>query len=70
MNINEVRKIAKTMGINSAKKKKADLVREIQQAEQNIACFGTDRFHDCGELDCLWRTDCDPATGKPKKKAR
>ena len=58
MKMNEIRKIAKKMGINSFGKKKVDLIRLIQEKEGNIPCFATDRVKYCNELNCLWREDC------------
>lgn len=43
MTYNEVRKMASGMGINTYRMKKADLVRDIQQAESNIECYSTER---------------------------
>ena len=42
MKINEIRGKAKALGIKvMATTKKADLIREIQRAEENFDCFGT-----------------------------
>jgi hypothetical protein len=38
--------------------KKAELVRAVQQAENNVECFETGTANNCGENDCLWREDC------------
>lgn len=58
MKIQEVQAIAKSMGINTFRMKKADMVRAIQRAENNMDCFYTSRVEYCGELLCLWRNDC------------
>ena len=58
MRMSEIHKIAKKMGIKSFGKKKVDLIREIQEKEGNIPCFGTDRVKNCNEINCLWRDDC------------
>jgi len=58
MNFNEIRKMARGMGINTYRMKKTDLVQEIQQAESNIECYGTERVDYCNEHECLWRNDC------------
>jgi hypothetical protein len=58
MKIQEIQKIAKNMGINTFRMKKADIVRAIQRAENNMDCFYTYRVEYCGELLCLWREDC------------
>ncbi|MFO7985044.1 MAG: Rho termination factor N-terminal domain-containing protein [Desulfatiglandaceae bacterium] len=58
MKLNDVRKMAKGLDINTYRMKKADMIRSIQYAEHNIPCFGTERMADCREDSCLWRTDC------------
>ena len=58
MSINEVRKKAKGMGINTYRLKKSDIIHSIQRVENNIECFGTQRVDYCCEHDCLWRNDC------------
>ena len=57
MKMNEVRAIAKTLGINSFGKSKAELIREIQRKEGNFDCFGTAGSY-CDQLDCLFRASC------------
>jgi hypothetical protein len=57
MKMNDVRKIAKTMKINSKNMKKVDLIRAIQEAEGNCVCYQTERA-DCDQLCCAWRGDC------------
>jgi hypothetical protein len=59
MNFNELRKMAKRMGINTYRVKKPDIILSIQPAENNIQCFGTQRVEYCCEHVGLWRTDCD-----------
>jgi hypothetical protein len=58
MNFNEIRKVAKGMGINTYRLKKPDIIRSIQRAENNVQCFGTQRVEYCCEHACLWRNDC------------
>lgn len=58
MNINEIKRIAKDMGINTYGMKKADAIRSIQRAENNIDRYGTLRVDVCNEDTCLWRNDC------------
>jgi DNA-binding IscR family transcriptional regulator len=58
MNINEVRKIAKGMDINTYRMNKPDIIRAVQRSENNIECFGTARIEYCNEDTCLWRNDC------------
>ncbi len=58
MNMAGIRKKARELGIKASGMKKLDLIRSIQTAEDNIACFGTERVEYCGEEGCLWRDDC------------
>ena len=58
MNITEVKKKAKEMDINTYRMKKQAMIQAIQQAENNIPCFGTERVDYCYEQACLWRKDC------------
>ncbi len=57
MKIQQVRTIAKTLGINSFGKAKVELIREIQRKEGNFDCYGTaEKF--CDQLQCLFRSSC------------
>jgi hypothetical protein len=58
MKVQEIKEIAGRMGIKAGKMKKAELIRAIQQAERNEACFETGRADTCGQDRCLWREDC------------
>ena len=58
MNMTEIRAIAKERGVKAGTMKKSDLVRTIQVAEGNEACFDTNRAAWCGQERCLWKDDC------------
>lgn len=58
MNLNEIKAIAKKREVNSGRLNKAGLIRAIQQAEGNAACFGTGSGAVCGQPHCLWREEC------------
>ena len=58
MKLEEIKVIAKRHDIKVAKLKKAELVRAIQSAEGNSACFETGQPSECGQEGCLWRADC------------
>ena len=58
MRLVEIKKIAQDMGIQTFGKKKTELIRAIQKAENSIECFGTERMVDCQEKACLWKNDC------------
>ena len=58
MKLEEIKEIAKQHEIKVGKLKKAELVRAIQLAEVNEPCFKTGHASECGQAECLWRTDC------------
>ena len=58
MNVQEIRGIAKQMGLAPGKKPKLELVRLIQSTEGNFECFATAVNGECDQLGCLWRKDC------------
>ncbi|SNB44730.1 Rho termination factor N-terminal domain-containing protein [Geobacter sp. DSM 9736] len=58
MNMKEIREVAAERGVKPGKLKKEELIRAIQQAEGNPACFEPGRGENCGEHGCLWREDC------------
>ncbi|MDD5286407.1 MAG: SAP domain-containing protein [Desulfuromonadaceae bacterium] len=58
MKLEEIKEIALQHNIKVGKLKKAELVKAIQTAEGNEACFGSGQSSGCGQESCLWRTDC------------
>ncbi len=58
MRLDEVRKVAEQVGIKPGRMRKADLIRAIQQAEGNQACYATGHSASCGQTQCCWRDDC------------
>jgi len=58
MKIQDIQKIAKKKGINPGKMNQTELIRAIQKAEGNIPCFATASVQACGQMNCLWRVDC------------
>ncbi len=58
MKLEEIKEMAKQYNIKAGKLKKADLVRAIQQAENNEVCFETGVADNCGQDACLWREVC------------
>jgi hypothetical protein len=58
MKLEQIKEMAKQHDIKAGKMKKAELVRAIQSAEGNDACFGTGHDSECGQEECLWRADC------------
>jgi len=58
VNLKEVKEFAEQKGVRPGRQKKAELIRSIQSAENNPACYMTDQAASCGEVSCLWRGDC------------
>ena len=58
MKMQEIRARAGTLGINSLRKGKEALIREVQKAEGNRDCFNRGESQTCGQLACAWRSDC------------
>ena len=64
MQMQEIRTIAKEHGLKTSKQTKVGLVRSIQVAEGNFACFATAIDGDCDQMGCMWREDCFAAARK------
>lgn len=58
MKLDEIKEIAKRHNLKVGKMKKAELVRAIQQAENNDICYETGTADNCGQDDCIWRGEC------------
>ena len=58
MKLEEIKEVAKQHNIKVGKMKKAELVRAIQEAENNDVCFETGMVNQCGQEACAWRDDC------------
>jgi hypothetical protein len=59
MKIEDVRKKAKKLGINSGNKtKKTELIHSIQKAEGNTPCFGKSNNGKCPYTNCCFMGDC------------
>lgn len=80
MDLSAIKKKAQGLGVDTArmaKMKKADLVRAIQTAEGNTACYAS-RTEGCPYVLCCFMVDCykdakaaqKPATGATKGKGR
>jgi len=64
MQMQEIRIIAKDLGLKTSRSTKVDLVRSIQAAEGNFGCFATAIDGDCDQVECIWRKDCFVAAKK------
>lgn len=59
MNMQEIRERAAAVGlVGIGKLRKMELIHKIQQAEGNDSCFGAGWRHQCAEMYCCWRDDC------------
>ena len=57
MKIQEIRKIARTWGVDAkVNRRKEDIIRDIQIREGYSPCFLMKDT--CNENDCLWKKDC------------
>lgn len=57
MKAQEVKKMAKELGVNPGKMKMPELIRSIQAKEGNFPCFQT-ASDNCDQMACSWRSDC------------
>jgi hypothetical protein len=57
--LQEVRAIARSMGIDTRNVTMTELIRAIQRAEGNTDCYLTIQVHTCGQTNCCWREECD-----------
>ncbi len=48
----------KEKGVRLYSTKKEDLIRMVQVAEGNTACFKSDVSRECDQVQCLWYKDC------------
>lgn len=53
----EVREKAKVLGLKTARMKKIDIIKAIQETEGNFPCFGTAVDY-CDQSTCCFREDC------------
>ena len=60
----EIRVIAKSLGIAPGRSTKMDLIRRIQSSEGNSPCFATANDLSCDQHACTWRGDCFAAVKK------
>lgn len=70
MKMQDVRVIAKRLGINSFGRTKGELIREIQRTEGNFDCYGSAGDY-CDQTACCFRTSCldEGKPGAESKKA-
>jgi len=66
MNMEDIRAIAKSQGINPGKLFKTELIKTIQAKEGNFDCYSTAYDGVCDQVNCLWREDCFDASLRGK----
>lgn len=54
----EIRGIAKDLGVKTSRVTKEDLIQTIQVAEGNFNCFASATNGECDQMKCIWRDDC------------
>ena len=59
MKLQKIKEIANSRGLKTVKMKKDEIIRGIQADEGNCPCFNTGMAAECGQLNCLWREDCE-----------
>jgi hypothetical protein len=57
--LEEVRIIARKMGIDTRNATMTELIRAIQRAEGNQDCYSSEQVLTCGQTNCYWREVCD-----------
>jgi hypothetical protein len=58
VNMQEIRRYARQVGVVPRKLRKTELIRTIQKQEGNFDCFATASTGNCSQSDCLWKDDC------------
>jgi hypothetical protein len=56
--LQDVRNIARKMGIDTRNVTMTELIRAIQRAEGNKDCYMSAQVLKCEQTNCLWREDC------------
>ncbi|MGB5308203.1 MAG: hypothetical protein WBM38_02475 [Arenicellales bacterium] len=64
MNMQEVRGMAKELGIKTSRMSKMNLIKAIQLSEGNFSCFASAVGGECDQQECVWRADCFTAANK------
>lgn len=58
MELENIRSIAATNGIDTDNLSKPELIKAIQMQEGNFDCFATAQSGACDQGNCLWLEDC------------
>jgi len=68
MKWNEIRRLARQVGVNTRGLKKAQVIHALQRVEGNFDCFGRSNGY-CDRWDCAWRDDCLTSARKSARKS-
>jgi hypothetical protein len=58
MKLDEVRAVAKSFGLKTAKRSKIELIKMIQNDGGNFDCYASALGGECDQAGCFWREDC------------
>lgn len=58
MHVQQIRTIARTLGVRPGKLDRVRLIRAIQLAEGNFDCVATAYDGVCDQMNCAWRRHC------------
>lgn len=64
MQMQEIRGLAKNLGIKTSRMSKAGLIQQIQLNEGNFNCFASAVNGECDQSQCTWLNDCFTAAKK------
>lgn len=62
----QVRAMAKRLGVNIGGLGKVEAIRKIQRSEGNFDCFGRAATGYCDQTECVFYDDCMKASCEPK----
>ena len=60
MKKDDIRALARKLGLQPGSETRFELIRLVQEAEGNPPCFDSGPTR-CSQVDCLWMADCIPA---------
>lgn len=67
MKMDDIRALAREIGIKPGKLNKTQLVHSIQRQEGNFDCFASAANGECDQWGCRWRESCFTTAAKQAK---
>jgi len=64
MKMQEIRELAKVIGVKTGRLNKLNLIHAIQLSEGNFNCYASAQGGVCDQPLCKWRDDCFTAAKK------